>query len=127
MGGDVEKPWLMSKYDVIHETGSTEEDRATTVGNMHKKFGEDRTCSSNDMIAFRQTHRQHSLLVTYRDGIPARRPSPINVLTDLDLQGEPKKLLTKLLAMWHTSCRSGEAGLHYQVANCYRAYILYLL
>ena len=38
MGGDVEKPWLMSKYDVIHETGSTEEDRATTVGNMHKKL-----------------------------------------------------------------------------------------
>ena len=23
LGGDVEKPWLMSKYDVIHKTGST--------------------------------------------------------------------------------------------------------
>jgi len=87
----------MSKYDAIHETGSTEEDRATTVGNMHKKFGEDRTCSSNDMIADRQTHRQHSLLVTFRDGIPARRPSPIIVLTDLDLQGEPKKTADQTL------------------------------
>jgi len=26
------------------------------IGNMHKKFGEDRTCSSEDMIADRQTH-----------------------------------------------------------------------
>jgi len=23
LGGDVEQPWLMSKYDVIHTTGST--------------------------------------------------------------------------------------------------------
>jgi len=23
LGGDVEQPWLMSKYDVIHKTGST--------------------------------------------------------------------------------------------------------
>jgi len=44
-GGDVEQPWLMSKYDVIHKTGSTqrittppEEDRATAIGNMHKKL-----------------------------------------------------------------------------------------
>jgi len=36
LGGDVEQPWLMSLYDVIHKTGSTqliatppEEDRAT--------------------------------------------------------------------------------------------------
>jgi len=29
----------------------TQEDRATAIGNMHKKFGEDRTCSSEDMIA----------------------------------------------------------------------------
>jgi len=27
------------------------------IGNMHQKFGEDRTCSSEDMIADRQTHR----------------------------------------------------------------------
>jgi len=26
------------------------------TGNMHKKFGEDRTCTSEDMIADRQTH-----------------------------------------------------------------------
>jgi len=57
----------MSKYDVIliHKIGSTlhittppEEDRATAVGNTHKSFGEDRTCSSEEMIADRQTHRQ---------------------------------------------------------------------
>jgi len=23
LGGDVEQPWLMGKYDVIHKTGST--------------------------------------------------------------------------------------------------------
>jgi len=40
LGGDVEQPWLMSKYDVMHRTGSTQrittppqEDRATA---MHK-------------------------------------------------------------------------------------------
>ena len=34
-----------------------EEDRATAIDNMHKKFGEDRTSSSEDvMIADRQTH-----------------------------------------------------------------------
>ena len=34
-----------------------EEDRAcTAIGNMHENFGEDRTCSSEDMIADRQTH-----------------------------------------------------------------------
>jgi len=38
LGGDVEQPWLMSKYDVIHKTGNTwttplEEDRATATGN----------------------------------------------------------------------------------------------
>jgi len=42
LGGDVEQPWLMSKYDVIHN-------RATAIGSMRKKFGE-------DMIADRQKH-----------------------------------------------------------------------
>ena len=63
--GEVKQPWLMSKYDVIHKSGSTlhittlpEEDRATAIGNMHKKFREDRTCSSEDMIADRETHIQ---------------------------------------------------------------------
>ena len=23
LGGDVEQPWIMNKYDVIHKTGST--------------------------------------------------------------------------------------------------------
>jgi len=55
----------MSKYDVIHKTGSTkrittppEEDRAMVIVNMRKNFGEDRTCSSEDMIADRQTHTE---------------------------------------------------------------------
>jgi len=32
-----------------------EEDRATAIGNMHKKFGKDRVCGSGDMLADRQT------------------------------------------------------------------------
>ena len=58
LGGDVEQPWLTNKYDVIHKTGSTqrittppEENRATAVRNTHKQFGEDRTCSYEDIIA----------------------------------------------------------------------------
>ena len=36
-----------------------EEDRATDMGNMHKKkSGKDRTCSSGDMLADRQTNKQ---------------------------------------------------------------------
>jgi len=34
----------------------SEEDRATAIGNTHKKSGEDRTCSSEHMIVYRQTH-----------------------------------------------------------------------
>jgi len=34
------------------------EDRATVTDNTHKNFGEDRTCSSEDMIVDRQTGRQ---------------------------------------------------------------------
>ena len=44
----------MSKYDVIHKTGSTrrittppEEDRATATVNMHNNTGKDRTCMTN--------------------------------------------------------------------------------
>jgi len=33
-----------------------EEDQATAIGNMHKKFGEDRVCSSGDILADRQAH-----------------------------------------------------------------------
>jgi len=35
-----------------------EEDRATAIGNMHKKFGKDRGCGSEDIFADRQTDRQ---------------------------------------------------------------------
>ena len=46
LGDDVEQPWLMCKYDVIHKTGihkklittPPEEDQATAIGNMHKKI-----------------------------------------------------------------------------------------
>jgi len=35
------------------------------TGNTHKKIGEDRTCSSEDMIADRQhTHTQTDMLIT---------------------------------------------------------------
>jgi len=33
----------------------TEEDRATDIGNMHKKFGKDRACGSRDTLADKQT------------------------------------------------------------------------
>ena len=33
-----------------------EEDWATAIGNMHKKFGKDQTRNSKDMILDRQTH-----------------------------------------------------------------------
>jgi len=35
-----------------------EEDRATDIGNKHKKFGKDCGCGSGDILADRQTHRQ---------------------------------------------------------------------
>ena len=59
LGGDVEQPWLMSKYDVIHKT-VTHHYVATGgpshgTNNMHKKFGKDRTCSFKVMIVDRQT------------------------------------------------------------------------
>ena len=69
LGGDVEQPWLMSKYDVIRKTGSTqhittppEKDRATAMGNRRTEFGEDRTCCSEYVIADRQT--QTDTLIT---------------------------------------------------------------
>ena len=46
-GWRVEQTWLMSKHDIVHETGSTyrvtappDEDRATAIGNMHNKISE---------------------------------------------------------------------------------------
>jgi len=42
LGGDVEQPWLISKYDIIHKTGNAEcitmppeEDQAMAIGNTH--------------------------------------------------------------------------------------------
>jgi len=35
-----------------------EDDRATNIGNMHKKFGKDRVCGSSDILVDRQTYRQ---------------------------------------------------------------------
>ena len=45
---------------------AAKEDRAKVIcskGNMYKNFGEDRTCSSRDMLADKQTHRP-----THKDG-----------------------------------------------------------
>jgi len=35
-----------------------EEDRATDIGNMHKKLGKDHACGFGDNLADRQTDRQ---------------------------------------------------------------------
>jgi len=35
-----------------------EEDRATVIGNMHKKFSTDRACGSGNILADRQSDRQ---------------------------------------------------------------------
>ena len=37
---------------------SPEEDRATTVGNLHQKFGKDHTCSTGDILVDRQRDTQ---------------------------------------------------------------------
>jgi len=41
-----------------------EEDQATDIGNMHKKFGKDRQCGSGDIPADRQTDPQTDILIT---------------------------------------------------------------
>ena len=35
-----------------------EEDQATDIGSMHKKFGKDRSCGSGDILADKHTDRQ---------------------------------------------------------------------
>ena len=81
LGGDVEQPWHMSKYDVIHKTTPPEEDLATAIGNM-REMGEDRTCSSEDMIADR-THREtdRQTRSSQYSALPYRRRS--NKLTNV--------------------------------------------
>jgi len=41
-----------------------EEDRATAIGNRHRKTGKDRACGSGDMLADRQTDTQTDVLST---------------------------------------------------------------
>jgi len=41
-----------------------EEDRATAIRNMHRKFGKDRVRGSEDMFADRQTHTHAHVLIT---------------------------------------------------------------
>jgi len=73
LGGDVEQPWLISKYDIIHKTGNAEcitmppeEDQAMAIGNTHThtKVGENWMCSSEDMIMDRHTDRQTDTFIT---------------------------------------------------------------
>ena len=56
---DVEQPWLMRKYDVIDKNRKCiTYHYAARGGPRHaqKNFGEDRTCTSEDMIADRKKH-----------------------------------------------------------------------
>ena len=72
LGGDVEQPWLMSKYDVIHKTGITtppEEDRATAVRNMRKNVAK-----IGRIVLVKHTHarthaRTHTHTHTHADTI----------------------------------------------------------
>ena len=44
-----------------------EEDRATDIGNMYKKYGKVRACGSGDILADRQTHKQTILITILRN------------------------------------------------------------
>jgi len=46
----------LSPWDFI----TVPEDRATAIGNMHRKIGKDRACGSGDMLADRQTDRRQT-------------------------------------------------------------------
>jgi len=52
VNGD-ENPNVLSPWDFVT---LPEESRATAIGNMHRKIGEDRACGSGDILADRQTH-----------------------------------------------------------------------
>jgi len=45
-----------SRRQVMRPIVNMLEDWATRMGNMHKKFGEDRACASGDILADRYTH-----------------------------------------------------------------------
>jgi len=42
------------------------EDRATTTGDLHKKYPEDQSSGSRDMLVHRQTDRHTDKLITIR-------------------------------------------------------------
>jgi len=70
---------ITAKRDVIHKTGNTQcsatppqEGRATATWNVHKKFPEDRSSGSRDMLADRQTHRHTDGLITIQYSAPYR-------------------------------------------------------
>jgi len=46
------------------------EERATAIGNVHRKSGKDRACGSRNIVADRQTDRQ-TCLSQYFDTAPA--------------------------------------------------------
>ena len=73
LGDHVELPWLMCKYDVIHKNrkyvvycNAARGGPAMAVGNMHKKFGKDRSCMCSDMLADRHTGH-HNTSLPYRE------------------------------------------------------------
>jgi len=90
LGGDVKQPWLMSKYVIIHKTGSTqrittppEQDRATATYNT-QKIGQDQTRSSEDMIADKRTqtdrHAHHD--TPLGGGVNNTPATPYNLIDD---------------------------------------------
>jgi len=50
-----------------------EEDRATDIGNMHKKFGKDCACGSGDIFADRQTDSVCILITVHRISVACER------------------------------------------------------
>ena len=88
--GDVEQPWLMSTYDVFNKTGSTqhittppEEDRATAIGDMHKNFGEDQTCSSSswtDKLTDTETDTIITILFRFTIGGGVVKPDQVDTI-----------------------------------------------
>ena len=57
MANDRNKGAAVPLSDDIFATSTPDVDRATTVGNMQQTFGKDRTCSSGDILAERQTEK----------------------------------------------------------------------
>jgi len=64
LSSDIEQPWLMSKHDVINKLKVYNVSLSLSHSHryMHKKFADDQTCSSEDMIADRQTYTLITIL-----------------------------------------------------------------